>query len=109
MKAVDSTTSTDCGLTSLALLSTAMFPLEEPEFETAMCFGLTGVTMSRLAPVAAELDGKHLFGYHCRGLIGHGHLSLGQCQNHAVVSLQISHGISKDSKSISGRRTFPSQ
>ena len=39
------------------------FPLEEPEFETALCFGLTGVTLNRLAPLATELDGKHLYGY----------------------------------------------
>ena len=47
------------------------FPLQEPEFENALCFGLTGVTLNRLAPLATELDGKHLYGYHCRGLIGH--------------------------------------
>jgi hypothetical protein len=33
-----------------------MFPLEEPEFESRMCLGLTGVTMDRLAPLATELE-----------------------------------------------------
>ena len=51
------------------------FPLEEPEFETALCFRLIGVT---LAPLATELDGKHLCGYHCRGLIGHTVVTISQ-------------------------------
>ena len=62
----------------LSSLSTATFPLEEPEFETALCFGLTGVTLNRLAPLATELDGKHLYGYHCRGLIGHTVVTISQ-------------------------------
>ena len=46
----------------LSSLSTVTFPLEEPEFETALCFGLTGVTLDRLAPLVTDLDGKHLYG-----------------------------------------------
>ena len=62
----------------LSSLSTATFPLEEPEFETALCFGLTGVTLNRVAPLTTELDGKHLYGYHCRGLIGHTVVTISQ-------------------------------
>ena len=54
------------------------FPLGKPEFETAVCFGLTGVTLNSLAPLATELDGKHLYGYHCRGLIGHTAVAISQ-------------------------------
>ena len=56
----------------LSSLSTVTFPLEE------LCFGLTGVTLNRLAPLATELDGKHLYGYHCRGLIGHTVVTISQ-------------------------------
>ena len=38
----------------LASLSTVMFPLEELEFETALCFGLIGITVSQWMLIHAD-------------------------------------------------------
>lgn len=54
------------------------FPLYQQELDTAIVYELEGLTLQRLAPLSQELNCRTLYGYHCRGLIGHCVMTLSQ-------------------------------
>eukprot|EP00438_Fugacium_kawagutii_P016935 Skav234515 [mRNA] locus=scaffold2162:187303:187944:+ [translate_table: standard] len=57
---------------------TETFPLLPEELASAMVYELRGLTLRALAPMQQELNCRTLFGYHCRGLVGHCILTLSQ-------------------------------
>lgn len=58
--------------------STDAFPLFQQELATALIVEMNGITLQALAPLHQELNCNTLFGYHCRGLVGHCILTLSQ-------------------------------
>ena len=51
--------------------SVERFVLEPTELETGMIFELQGLTLGALSALSTEMTCTELYGYHCRGLVGH--------------------------------------
>ena len=54
------------------------FTLEPTELETGMIFELQGLTLGALSALGTEMMCTELYGYHCRGLVGHLVLTVSQ-------------------------------
>ena len=52
--------------------------LEPTELETGMIFELQGLTLGALSALGTEMMCTELYGYHCRGLVGHLVLTVSQ-------------------------------
>ena len=51
--------------------SVERFTLEPTEPETGMIFELHGLTLGALSALSTEMTCTELYGFHCRGLVGH--------------------------------------
>lgn len=58
--------------------SVERFALEPTELETGMIFELQGLTLGALSALSTEMTYTELYGYHCRGLVGHLVLTVSQ-------------------------------
>eukprot|EP00435_Cladocopium_sp_Y103_P041384 s1232_g11.t1 len=58
--------------------SVERFALEPTELETGMIFELQGLTLGAMSALNTEMTRTELYGYHCRGLVGHLVLTVSQ-------------------------------